>query len=31
MCMDIYKEDWQTKDTLHYENGSWTNALLLDF
>ena len=29
MCMDVSTEDWQTWDTLHYENGSWTNALLL--
>ena len=31
MCMDISKEDWQTWDTLHYENGLWTNALLPGF
>ena len=29
--MDIYKEDWQTKDTLYFDNGPWTNTLLLGF
>ena len=32
MCMDSFpKKIWQTWDTLHYENGLWTNALLLGF
>ena len=29
MCMDTSKEDWQTWDTLHYENGSWTNKFFV--
>ena len=32
MCMDSFpKKIWQTWDTLHYENGLWTNALLIGF